>query len=340
MLQLVEFNNCSLAVLPVDFEWPAALQTVLPDQTKLMEVTSTFIRNSLQTIPKGLPSTLKKMSAAEPTYGVQANAISDLNYLPPNVEFINFQRNRIKQLVGNDFSKITFMYARPQRHACAMPQLRRFLQNPLTTLAHITFSPELSFLSVLFGGTSSLLPPFSDIDHCPITNITLSMTAFKILDALPRWKRDNDDLVGFSASQAISTDPVACAAIGGQIHTLWAGVSNNSVTACILSALEGNSTTAPVTTLPPPVATSDSSSTCFLDTGLIIGLSIAGVIVLAAILVCLYRKRRSFTDAGVYRENQSPRPSALFARDCGTGGKNSEQYADVDDTAKLEIDRL
>ncbi|EQC38391.1 hypothetical protein SDRG_04102 [Saprolegnia diclina VS20] len=193
-LTAMAFITCNLGVIPLNFQWPPGLQELI------------LVNNAFQTIPKALPMTLH-------TLAFQANALSDLFYLPANLTYLDLDLNLLEEVVDRNWNQLT--------HVCVCIDLR-LNNNPIATIAGVHLSKSLKF----FG-----------CKDCPLTNFTMTPDTFAALDELQPWNGKSNylDSKGFHITRDVSMDPSACGAIDGSVQTLWAGKTNVTVRVCVTS---------------------------------------------------------------------------------------------------------
>ncbi|KDO19561.1 TKL protein kinase [Saprolegnia parasitica CBS 223.65] len=179
--------------------------------------------------------------------------------------------------------------------------------NPLVTFAFVELSPQLAFF---------------EIKDCPISNFTVTPQTYAALNALKKWDGDTDNYAGFVVTNNILTSSSDCAAINGQIRSLWATSASYTISVCVASpgtsSVDPSSapapvTKAPLTKVPSPSSGSqksgnDKDSSSGANTGLIVGLIIGGLVIIV-LVVLLIRRHQSDKTPPVTAEYQYAPPT-------------------------------
>ncbi|OQR81967.1 kinase [Thraustotheca clavata] len=306
-LTTLDFINCNLGVIPVNFKWPSKLTMVI------------LRDNQLQTIPKSLPSSLR-------TLAIQGNALTDLNYLPSSITFLNLDTNKITKIVSVDWRALTFL---------------RLSFNTIATFAYVQLSTKLTYFNC---------------DNCAITNFTINADTYAALNALAPWDGNTSNLVGYTLNRAVTTDATVCQSIDGTIQKLWATTSPKSISVCVVSSSPPSTTSVP-TTLTPTTDAPASSST---NVGMIVGIAVGvvGVIGIIIAIILLRRKNhqppQTFTSYQPYHYSPQSTNNAVVYTDgfgktgtsgtggptVGTGGSGSADSEVFLDVSKLRQHRL
>ncbi|KDO20568.1 TKL protein kinase [Saprolegnia parasitica CBS 223.65] len=189
---------------------------------------------------------------------IQSNYLTDLVYLPKNLVFLNIADNNFKTLSNVDLRSLEYLY---------IPN-----NDYLTTFANVQLSSKLAFVNM--------------INCSSLTNITLDASSFTALNKLQPWNGDEetDTPTGYTINYAVATDAAACTAAGGSIKKLWESTSKVSVTACVVAG-SGNATM------------SEPSTSGGSNTGLIVGVAVGVVAVVAVIAFFIIRRKRQHQPA-------------------------------------------
>ncbi|EQC27635.1 TKL protein kinase [Saprolegnia diclina VS20] len=179
--------------------------------------------------------------------------------------------------------------------------------NPnLRTITNLTLSPGLRYL------------------NCSLTSITLYQTSFEAFDRLGYSVPVGDfglrNPAGVAIDANVPADATACTARNGTVQTLQKLLTSRfNVQICVLPN--------------PPIATPTSvASTSSSNTGLIVGCTVGGVVVLSLLTALLFRRRakRANTDTTYY-------DLATYNGTQGTGDY-SEMGLNVDDLRMHKLD--
>ncbi|EQC29194.1 hypothetical protein SDRG_13067 [Saprolegnia diclina VS20] len=192
-LTCLELINCNLVRFSSSFAFPPGLKSLY------------ITKNMLVRVPSNLPASIRKL-------GLQGNAITSLNGLPPTVINLDASFNQLTDVSNVDWRAVTSV---------------DLSNNPLTALANVRLASRLTYFNIA---------------NCSIVNVTIDAETFNALDALApssalkddrgyyRYDPDNNVIyVGYKVTSTIYTDTAACEANHGSIRELWATTSEYDV---------------------------------------------------------------------------------------------------------------
>ncbi|EQC29326.1 TKL protein kinase [Saprolegnia diclina VS20] len=185
-----------------------------------------------------------------------AMGLTNMPSIAPQWTYLTVSSNPIAKLVNVDLSNITEV---------------SFIGNPTTTIANLTLSSKLKYFAI--SGN--------------VTTLIVSESSYRSLNRLAAKPSASTIYSGYEVHNFITVlDAATCTRAGGVLQPLWSkGSAPATYTACVVPDPEPRTTLPPATTSP---TTNDASS----HVGVIVGISVATVVVVVVLGFCLRKRRR------------------------------------------------
>ncbi|EQC29205.1 TKL protein kinase [Saprolegnia diclina VS20] len=250
--------------------------------------------------PVTFPNTIKWPARLD-TIILRNNSMNNIpNNLPTTLTQLGIQGNLLVDLVYLPKSLAllnldsNFLKSITDFDWTALTFLRLSQNEVLEAIARVKLSTKLTYF---------------DVANCTrLTNLTIDTSTYDALSALKPWGGNDDDYTGFVVTQAINTDASACTAIGGKSQSLWKATAKYPVTVCVLA---GNATESP------------SSTSSGSQTGLIVGVSVGVVALVAVVAFCVIKRRKQQSTPPAHFEYGRQTNPGFGNNTNGTGGLKS-----------------